>query len=71
MERYVIHMKDEGNGSYYLTEDKELFRHALEVDDTGEDEHLMEFMNDNEHLFEIVYSLDGIHVIESMTGYFY
>jgi hypothetical protein len=68
-ERYVIHMRDGfDNGSYYLTQDKELFDKAGAIED---DEDLMEFMNDNEDEFEIVHELAGIAVIEDFTGSFY
>lgn len=66
---YVIHMKDEGNGSYYLTKELTLFQKAVEA--SIDDEGLMEFMNENEAEFNIVYSLDGINVIKSLQGYFY
>jgi hypothetical protein len=68
-ERYVIHMRDGfKNGSYYLTEDKALFEEAGAIE---EDETLIEFMNDNEHKFEIVDELAGVSVIEDFTGVFY
>lgn len=71
MRYYVVHMQDEGNGCYYLTEDKALFEKVETVSSNGEDEDLMEFMNDNEKEFEVVYTLAGITVIDQVTGYFY
>jgi hypothetical protein len=64
-------MRDEGNGSYYLTETETLFREVEKIDMHGTDEDLMEFMYEHEADFEVVYDLAGIGVIEQVTGYFY